>query len=379
MKRPLVMFGEDWGGLPSSSQHLAKRFAADRPVIWVNSIGLRRPRLNASDAARVMRKLRSMGRRNQQPAAAPETHDTPANLTVIHPRAVSWPGNPLASAINRASLGAQIRAALQQQGLERPILWASLPTAVDVVGTLGEAAVAYYCCDDFSGLVGVDHTPVSRMEKRLAQKSDIVFVTNEALEKKFEGSRVSALPHGVDFDLFDCPADRPADLPDGKTALFYGSISDWLDQDLIARTAEARPDWSFVLIGKADISLGRLSSIPNIHLLGPRPHHTLPSYVQHVDAALLPFLDTPQIRACNPLKLREYLASGTSVISTDFRSLAPYRDAVSVVSDTTDFSAALDRIDNSPAARAARKQLVAAETWRARADQALSALEGIAA
>ncbi|WP_193172619.1 glycosyltransferase [Nisaea nitritireducens] len=379
MKRPLVMFGEDWGGLPSSSQHLAKRFAADRPVIWVNSIGLRRPRLNASDAGRVLRKLRSMGRSNQKPAAVPAAQDKPDNLTIIHPRAVSWPGNTLASAINRASLGAQIRAALKQQDLENPILWASLPTAVDVVGTLGEAAVAYYCCDDFSGLVGVDHMPVTRMEKKLAQQSDIVFVTNEALERKFEGSRISALPHGVDFDLFDRPADRPADLPDGKIALFYGSISDWLDQDLMARTAEARPDWTFVLIGKADISLDRLSSIANIRLLGPRPHHALPGYVQHADVALLPFLDTPQIRACNPLKLREYLASGTSVISTEFRSLAPYRDAVSVVADTADFSAALDRIDNSPAARAARKQLVASETWHARADQALSALEGIAA
>lgn len=343
MKRPLVMFGEDWGGLPSSSQHLARHFASERHVIWVNSIGLRRPRLNASDAGRVVRKLRSMGPSSPKQATAPSAPDKPENLTIIHPRAVSWPGNTLASAINRASLGAQVRAALKQLDLENPILWASLPTAVDVVGTLGEAAVAYYCCDDFSGLVGVDHAPVSRMEKKLAQKSDIVFVTNEALEGKFEGIPTAALPHGVDFDLFNRPADRPADLPEGNTALFYGSISEWLDQDLMARTAKARPDWTFVLIGKADISLERLSSISNIHLLGPRPHQALPGYVQHADAALLPFLDTPQIRACNPLKLREYLASGTSVISTEFRSLDPYMDAVSVVSDTADFSAALDR------------------------------------
>ncbi|MGI9485215.1 MAG: glycosyltransferase family 1 protein, partial [Geminicoccaceae bacterium] len=39
----LLMFGEDWHGLPSSTQHLARQFMTRRHVTWVNSIGLRRP------------------------------------------------------------------------------------------------------------------------------------------------------------------------------------------------------------------------------------------------------------------------------------------------------------------------------------------------
>ncbi|MGL5800632.1 MAG: hypothetical protein ACRCYN_11340, partial [Plesiomonas sp.] len=56
-KPPLVVLGEDWGGHPSSTQHLIKRLLHDRQIIWVNSIGLRRPRLNRRDLSRLWQKL----------------------------------------------------------------------------------------------------------------------------------------------------------------------------------------------------------------------------------------------------------------------------------------------------------------------------------
>ena len=43
-KPQLVVLGEDWGQHPSSTQHLIKRLLPDYQVLWVNSIGLRRPR-----------------------------------------------------------------------------------------------------------------------------------------------------------------------------------------------------------------------------------------------------------------------------------------------------------------------------------------------
>ncbi|MGN4982985.1 glycosyltransferase family 1 protein, partial [Aeromonas dhakensis] len=53
----LVVLGEDWGQHPSSTQHLIKRLLPDYRVLWVNSIGLRRPRLNVRDLGRLGRKL----------------------------------------------------------------------------------------------------------------------------------------------------------------------------------------------------------------------------------------------------------------------------------------------------------------------------------
>ena len=48
----LIVFGEDWGARPSSTMHLISHLPGRNRVLWVNSIGLRRPRpAQAGDAA----------------------------------------------------------------------------------------------------------------------------------------------------------------------------------------------------------------------------------------------------------------------------------------------------------------------------------------
>jgi hypothetical protein len=63
MPRGIVAFAEDWGGLPSSTQHIVGRLARDRDVVWVNSIGMRRPRLDARDLKRLVAKASALARR----------------------------------------------------------------------------------------------------------------------------------------------------------------------------------------------------------------------------------------------------------------------------------------------------------------------------
>ncbi len=57
--RPLIVFGEDWGAHPSSTQHLVKVLGQTRPVIWLNSIGLRKPKLTCHDLVRLFNKVKS--------------------------------------------------------------------------------------------------------------------------------------------------------------------------------------------------------------------------------------------------------------------------------------------------------------------------------
>ena len=42
-ERRFVVFSDDWGRHPSSSQHLFTRIARRRRVVWVNTIGTRTP------------------------------------------------------------------------------------------------------------------------------------------------------------------------------------------------------------------------------------------------------------------------------------------------------------------------------------------------
>ncbi|MDA1378997.1 hypothetical protein PCI56_02935 [Plesiomonas shigelloides subsp. oncorhynchi] len=172
-----------------------------------------------------------------------------------------------ARAINRRLLRRQIRRTLQQLQLTdcQPVLWLSLPTGVDLIGQLNERAVIYYCGDDFSALSGVDHTAVSLLERELAEKADLILAASPALVQRFPADKTQLLPHGVDIRLFSTPQARAADLPSGKPiAGFYGSISEWIDTELLAQTAERLPHWNFVLIGPIQTDIAPLHGMPNI-------------------------------------------------------------------------------------------------------------------
>ena len=54
-----LVFAEDWGRHPSSTQHIFRCLLANsETVYWVNSIGLRRPRI--SDGKRIFEKLKQV-------------------------------------------------------------------------------------------------------------------------------------------------------------------------------------------------------------------------------------------------------------------------------------------------------------------------------
>jgi glycosyltransferase involved in cell wall biosynthesis len=253
-----------------------------------------------------------------------------------------------------------------------------LPTAIDVVDKLDAHALVYYCGDDFSALAGVDHEPVALMEKQLAAQADLIIVASDVLASRFPSHKTILAPHGVDYELFSAPAPRAKDLHQERpTAGFYGALADWIDVPMIAAAAQAMPDWDFVLIGHIQTDISALTGLSNVRLLGPRAHALLPSYSQHWTISMLPFRDNAQIRACNPLKMREYLAAGTPIVATPFAALDPYKDLVHIVKERATFadhlrSAAADIQRNEQ-----RRERVRNESWESRACDISAALASL--
>ena len=57
----LLVFADDWGRSPSSSQHLMRQLLDRYRVLWVNTIGMRPPRFNLSTLRRGLENPNSMG------------------------------------------------------------------------------------------------------------------------------------------------------------------------------------------------------------------------------------------------------------------------------------------------------------------------------
>jgi len=380
MAHDLIVFAEDWGALPSSTQHLIKHLAKTRKVLWINSIGLRQPTFNLHDLKRLWHKLTATKRVNStyEQSASPES----SHFHIVNPRTIPAPQSRFARYIAKQLLLLQLKPIIKKAQLTSPILWTSLPTAVDFIGSLKEVAVVYYCGDDFSGLAGVDHKTVIKRENELAEKADLIMVASQNLLQKFPQQKTQLLSHGVDYKLFSQPTKRAADLPnDGRNiAGFYGSVSAWLDIKLLHETIQKMPDWQFVFIGNVVIDVSLISGLENVFFLGTRAHHQLPSYSQHWTASLLPFVDNAQIRACNPLKLKEYLAAGRPIISTDFPALKPYRGLVQIADSSVAMVEALnasEHLQDLPHFPDALRSTVVNKSWQARAEQVSQWLEAL--
>ncbi|WDD96832.1 glycosyltransferase [Thalassomonas actiniarum] len=367
MKRDIIVFGEDWGALPSSTQHIIRHLSKERKVIWVNSIGLRHPKLKFKDLKRLLHKFVKLVFRGEQ--AKPQSLPS-EQFVLVNPQTLPAPRHHLTRKIGAYFLVRQLKKIMALHQVTEPVLWTSLPTAVDVVGKLGESSVVYYCGDDFSALAGVDHDTVSLRENELVQRAQLILTASELLSNKFPSKITRALPHGVDFDLFATSAPRAADLPDDGRPIagFYGSISPWLDIELLEKVVSQLSHWHFVFIGEIHIDISRLQCLENVHFLGPRAHRLLPGYCQHWTVSLLPFCDNAQIRACNPLKLREYLAAGRPVVSTAFPALKPYGKLIDVIHSAPAMVKALKRALERDVTRASQNAVLK-DTWAARADQ----------
>lgn len=395
MKRQLIVFGEDWGGLPSSTQHIIKQLSDEYSVTWINSLGLRSPKATWHDVKRVFAKagrivgqiFKSKSGKKQVSGGAAEQNvglQTNDDFTVVEPRYVPILSSQLIRKLNRMLLLNLLKRCAKPNAQERTVIWISLPNAVDALHyveqtDLIDPVVVYYCCDDFSALDGVDHDAVAVFERELADRADFIVATSDELVAKFPKEKTHMIPHGVDTALFNIPAPRAVDLPINKpVAGFYGSIAQWIDVPLLAKVAAIMPDWHFVLIGTVKVDISPLESLDNVIFLGPKPHDHLPRYSQHWDVSMLPFILNEQIIASNPLKLREYMAAGRPIVSIDFPQVHQYGEFIELASGAQQFAAAIKRAHEQPAQlREQRQKRVVAESWHSVAGRINGLIQGV--
>src|SRR3989454_11950785 len=320
---PIICFGKDWGTDPTSNMHVMRILARANRVLWVNSIGTRRPGVNRRHLGRLFHKTRR-GFDGCVPVAP--------NMQVFNPLAVPFPEIPVVARFDSALLAPVLRGISRRLGFERPIMWTYFPVAVGLVGRLRERAVIYHCVDDYAEFRGVNGPALRRAERELLKVADVVFTSSELLwrERRQENPNTFFIQHGVDVDHFSRALDPGLPVPADVEGLprpivgYFGLIADYVDLELIAEAARMKPSWSFVLVGGSVTDLRAVTGLANVHLLGQRSYDSLPGYCRVFDVGVIPFRVNALTVRANPLKLREYLAAGLPVVSTPLPEAARY-------------------------------------------------------
>ena len=362
----IVCFANDWGGDPTSKTHIMRILARNNRVLWVNSVGMRRPTASRRDLRRIVGKLRrSLG----------GCVEVEPNLFVANPLVLPLPGVALVDRLNAGILAGWLRHLCRRHGLERPILWTYPPHVSQLIGRLDERMVVYHCVDQYSAFAGVSRDALIRMEQDLVRRAQVVLTSSEQLcdERRRLNRNTHFVPHGVDVAHFSRALDPatavPADLRDLTRPIvgFFGALAEWVDLALIRAVATSRPDWSVVLVGKATTDLRPVLGLPNVHVLGQKPYAALPGYCRGFDVGIIPFLQNELTVRANPLKLREYLAAGLPVVSIPLPEVARYDGLIHLANGREAFVAAIEAALAERSETMARRRVEAmrTEAWEA--------------
>lgn len=340
-KPSFLVFSDDWGEHPSSCQHLFLRIAKNFPVVWVNTVGMRSPKLTVADARKAWRKAAKMV------SGSSQSNGGQSDVTVLQPPMLPYAGLRIVRDLNRRSVVRAVRGALHRLGMPSPTVVTTVPNAADVVGSIRCARIVYYCVDDFAHWPGMDSERVRNMEERLISQADLFIATSQKLLERLRatGKRSYLLEHGVDVDFFATEAEvehhAVAAIPKPRVG-YIGLIDERLDQDLLIEVASRMADVSFVLAGPVVTDVNRLRRLNNVFFTGAIPYRELPSLIKGLKTLLLPYVCNTLSESISPLKLKEYLATGKPVVSTPLLEVSAMRPHVLIGGSPDQIAEALD-------------------------------------
>jgi glycosyltransferase involved in cell wall biosynthesis len=382
----IVMFSTaDWmARYWTNKQHTAARLAArGHRVLYVETVGLRRPGFNKMDAGRLWRRLK----RGLAPIRQVQN-----NLWVLSPLTVPvGQGNPAIAAFNRWQLSARIGGWLRRHRVRHPLIWTHHPFMLDVANALEPSMMVYHCVDDLGAIPGVDRVAFNSAEKRLLARVELAFTTSPYLQQRcaaIAGDRAHYFRNVADIAHFAGARDKtdvPAELaviPRPRLG-YIGVLSDFkIDFALLEDLIGAHRDWQFVFIGEeregqGSQAVARLKRQPNAHFLGWRSYAQLPKYLGGIDVGLLPQLINDYTRAMFPMKFFEYLAAGLPVVSTPLPALSDLGVHHGVASGPVQFAEAISAAlsGRGPQAPAITDPSLQANSWDARLDSMIRLIE----
>lgn len=332
-----------WDFVFQRPQHLMSRLAVQRPVLfWEEPVG---------GAAHAWVELRSQG----------------AGITVAIPH--------LPDALDDRARDAALAQLLDAQLTEAAgplIRWYYTPMMLGFSRHLDAACTVYDCMDELANFRFAP-TELADLEAELFEAADLVFTGGYSLyeAKRSRHPSVHAFPSSVDVAHFARARGQRHSLA-GRSAPrlgFYGVIDERMDLDLLAAIADARPDWSLIMVGPVvKIDPDDLPKRPNIAWLGGKNYEELPQIAANWDVALMPFAINESTRYISPTKTPEYLAAGLPVVSTPITDVVRHYGVLAGVEIADTAQAFIHACDR---AIALGRQGQHAD-WRSQADAALA-------
>jgi len=346
----------NWDWVWQRPQQFLSRLAKTRPLLFVQT--------HCSDVPESMVKIRKVE----------GWYDI--NILEMHLPAKRWHDADFID-LERRRVLKQVIQRPSYRKFDEAILWINDPMAVTAfAGHLGEKMVVYDCMDELTQFA-MAPPGLAKRERDLVRLADLIFCGGRKMRDKrlplnanthFYGTGVDCRHFGAAMQPSLTVHPAIADLPQPVLG-YFGVIDERLDYALIAKLADANPNWSIAMVGPVTkIDPAALPQRPNIHWLGGKPYDELPALTKGMDVCLMPFAINAATEYINPTKALEYMAAGKPVVATALSEVkSNFKSAALIADSHEDFITMCQNEAASPSTYRIRKgmDLAAENTWEA--------------
>ena len=229
-------------------------------------------------------------------------------------------------------------------GITKPLVWINCPPGAEALDALDAAGLVYQRTDRYEDFDGVDRDLIAGYDRRLKSEADVTLFCASLLyeNERDQCARARFIDHGADTDRFERAGRDPRDphdvAPIGRPRVgFVGGIDAhtfW--PEMFEEVVEAMPDVEFVMVGAKTLP-DEWCDVAHAHFLGQKDYADVPQYMAACDVLVMPWNRSEWIKACNPIKLKEYLAVGRPIVTTSFHELQNYEGLVRVADNADAF------------------------------------------
>lgn len=367
----LVLSTADWDcPLWTNKQYVARELAEVGPVLYMNSLGLRRPEFSRSDLRRIATRV---GLLANTKIKRPEVEQ----VQVISPRVIprhrrsgpTW-------RLNTLLLHRITRSWHNDRSLPR-LLWTFSPVTYGLEKFAD--IVVYHCVDLLEHVHGVDNLAIQQGEASLRRISGIIpIASSQPIAAHLSGAgfvNVTIWENVADVDVIEREA-RHARRQPGHI-VFAGNLTPQkVDFALLRRLVESNPSVHLHLVGPVAEGGGAVPNLTwfmrhsRVTLHGTLAPAALGRLLGECTVGLIPYQLSSYTIGVFPMKVYEYFAAGLAIVATDLPSLKSVAEIERCASHDAFIRSAVREAQRAPENQVAMRRAVAREhSWFMRGRQ----------
>ena len=382
MSIDFIIFGSrDWGNNWQTQHRLAASLSKKHRVLYIENTGVRSARIK--DFPRLIQRFKNWRK------SVGGFKKINQNLTIFSPLIFPFPYIKLFQILNSYLIFNILNSWIKKNRFNRInlISFLATPLVLESLEKLNFIVQIYYIGDNHS--VTANNIKFEDSEKNISKNVDAVFSTSQKLKEKYEklNKKTLKFPAGVELDKFKIEHDNkiiPNELANIKRPIvgFIGSMNEKINLNLVKKTIDKMPEYSFVFIGENTENRMNMQIFKNknIFFIEKKNHNELKNYLKNFDCAIIPYNVNKFTETVYPSKLNEYLALGLPIVSTNFYEINYFNkehdNIVNITADEDKFASSIaNEIENDSENKQELRKIVAKKnSWSKRFEEIMTTI-----